>query len=105
APVYGYRPEAIEITEIGPRMGEKLYEELLAESEVPRSYEDDELIVYLGEEQEAEAFIRRPYMQAMRRVTGLYHSERIPQMPPSQIEDFLVNAGLLPVAAPAGARA
>src|SRR5439155_3882954 len=82
APLYGHRPEAIGITEIGPRMGEKLFEELLAEAEVPRSYEDDELIVYLGEEAEAEALVRRPYMRAMRRVTDLYHSERIPQMTP-----------------------
>jgi len=39
APVYGHRPEAIEITEIGVKPGEKLYEELMNHEEMRRAVE------------------------------------------------------------------
>jgi len=39
APHYGYTPEQIEITQIGTKPGEKLYEELMSEEETRRSVE------------------------------------------------------------------
>ena len=39
APLYGYAPEAIEISEIGSKPGEKLYEELMSEEETRRALE------------------------------------------------------------------
>jgi FlaA1/EpsC-like NDP-sugar epimerase len=39
APAYGYRPGDIRIELIGPRIGEKMYEELMNEEEVGRSIE------------------------------------------------------------------
>ena len=41
APQYGYTPEQIEMTEIGVKPGEKLYEELMSQEEVRRTYELD----------------------------------------------------------------
>src|SRR5262249_27261730 len=80
SPAFGYTPEAVEVIEIGCRAGEKLYEELLMEAEVLNAYEDDELIVYVGEESKSEALLRHPYLQEMRAVTTVYHSDRVPHM-------------------------
>ena len=45
APKYGYKPSDIEITEIGAKPGEKLYEELMNDEEVPRSMELRDMFV------------------------------------------------------------
>ncbi len=45
APHYGYRPEDIEIIEIGSKPGEKLYEELMSDEEVHRSMELSDMFV------------------------------------------------------------
>lgn len=39
APRYGYKPEAIQLTEIGTKPGEKLYEELMSHEETRRTVE------------------------------------------------------------------
>ncbi|NEP91296.1 MAG: polysaccharide biosynthesis protein [Okeania sp. SIO2C2] len=39
APVYGYRPDAIEVVTIGAKPGEKFYEELMNSEETRRTYE------------------------------------------------------------------
>jgi FlaA1/EpsC-like NDP-sugar epimerase len=95
APQFGHRPEEIEVVEIGPKIGEKLYEELLTEAETQRSFEDEDLIVYLGERPEAKATTERRYLTEMKPVTGLYHSAYQPLMTPEQIEDYLEANGLL----------
>lgn len=105
AAVFGHQPEQIKVVEIGCRPGEKLYEELLMDSEVAHSYEDQELIVYVGEESEAEAFDHRPYLQNMRPVTNVYHSERVPHLSTLEIEDFLESAGQLILGQVLGVRA
>jgi FlaA1/EpsC-like NDP-sugar epimerase len=94
APVYGYLPEQIEIIEIGSRPGEKLYEELLMEAEIPRSYEDDDLIVYLGEVNDLTPIIDRAYLEKMQPVVGQYHSDYAKHMDPPEIENFLDEVGL-----------
>jgi len=101
APRFDRRPEAIEIVEIGAKSGEKLYEELLTDAEVPRAFGDEELIVYLGERAELEADEERRYLDFMHPVTSLYHSGHLPLMTHAQIEDFLVNVGVLTPAFPA----
>jgi len=95
APLHGHNAGDIRTVEIGAKPGEKLYEELLAEAEVPRSYENDDLIVYLGEQPDEDAFVRRPYLKEMRAVTDVYHSGHVPLMSPAQIERFLEGARLL----------
>lgn len=95
APNFDYAPEAVGTVEIGPKIGEKLYEELLTEAEIPRSFENEELIVYLGERSEIKTAAERDYIKSMRPVTDLYHSGRLPLMTTEQIEDFLEEIGLL----------
>ncbi len=89
APARGLAPEAVRIEEVGRRPGEKLYEELLADNELPRSFEDDDLIVYLGAEDEPEPEVERPYLAGMRPVQGAYHSERVPLLSLPEIEGLL----------------
>jgi FlaA1/EpsC-like NDP-sugar epimerase len=45
APKYGHKPGDIEIIEIGPKPGEKLYEELMSDEEVHRSLELKDMFV------------------------------------------------------------
>lgn len=90
----GHLPETIEIVEVGSRPGEKLYEELLMEAEMSRAYEDDELIVYLGEVNDQEPMLERPYLQRMGPVVGQYHSDDVPHMSQSDIERFLEEVGV-----------
>ncbi|HZS09416.1 MAG TPA: SDR family NAD(P)-dependent oxidoreductase [Blastocatellia bacterium] len=92
APAYGYLPGAIKVKEIGARTGEKLYEELLMEAEVPRACENDEYIVYVGEEMETSDC---PYLREMRPVSTVYHSDYVPHMTKPQIEEFLETIGFL----------
>jgi FlaA1/EpsC-like NDP-sugar epimerase len=47
APKYGYKPSDITIKEIGVKPGEKLYEELISEEEVPRSIELKDMFVVI----------------------------------------------------------
>ncbi len=45
SPRYGFRPEAIEVVEIGARPGEKIYEELMTAEEMERAYETDDMYI------------------------------------------------------------
>lgn len=45
APLYGYKPEDVDLKIIGKRNGEKIYEELLTEDELNYVYDDDELYI------------------------------------------------------------
>lgn len=45
APVYGYPPKSIKITQIGAKAGEKLYEELMSQEETARSVELGDMFV------------------------------------------------------------
>lgn len=95
APTFGFLPERIEVVEVGSRPGEKLYEELLMEAEVPRAYEDDELIVYLGAASDQELLQERVYLQQMQPVVDQYHSDFAPHMNQPGIEGFLEKVGVL----------
>jgi FlaA1/EpsC-like NDP-sugar epimerase len=47
APYYGYRSQNIKVEYIGPRPGEKLYEELMSEEETPRALELEDMFAIL----------------------------------------------------------
>jgi FlaA1/EpsC-like NDP-sugar epimerase len=95
APRFGREPRSIPIHEIGAKPGEKLFEELLAESELPQSFEDDELIVYLGEQGATLHGEPRPYLEHMRPTSAPYSSDRIEPMSRGRIEPFLEEIGVL----------
>lgn len=100
APHYGFAPEEVRVTEVGALRGEKLYEELLMEAEVPLSYENGEFIAYLGDRSEFEAPDKRPYLLGMRPVARLYHSGEQPLLTRDQLEDLLSEFELLDVSVP-----
>ena len=60
APKYGYDCDAIKIDTIGIKVGEKLREELMTESEQQRAYETNEMVVIAPELKEL-AYIREFY--------------------------------------------
>jgi len=45
APIYGYKPSDIKISEIGAKPGEKFYEELMSDEEIHRALELDDMFV------------------------------------------------------------
>lgn len=49
APEYGHEPAEIKIKNIGKRLGEKLYEELMTEEEATDAYEDEGMFVVLSQ--------------------------------------------------------
>jgi len=95
APVGGRQPGDIEVVEVGSQPGEKLFEELLADVEVPQAFEDDELIVCPGEELLAAGDAETWYGKPVRRVRSAYRSSEVPEMSRSEIEAMLTRIGLL----------
>ncbi len=61
APKYGYKPSDIKIIEIGPKPGEKLYEELLSEEEMHRSSELKDMFVITPAFKSIYRFIKYEY--------------------------------------------
>jgi len=90
APVYGYDPKDIPIEYIGPKPGEKLYEELMTEEETGRAYELSDMYVILP------AFrysVDKTYDFpdiVSHRVEKAYISKNEPPMTPDEIKEFLL---------------
>jgi len=99
APRYGYRADEIKIKEIGAYPGEKLYEELLIENELPTSYENDEFVVCLGQEQGSVPMEKRTYLETMRPCLSGYNSELAELMTREEIAEFLQSIGAFSEAA------
>lgn len=96
APQFGRQPEDIDIIAVGPRPGEKLFEELMNEEETRRAIETDDYFVVLP-----------PLVPKHERLAGQYPTMREPAvaqpynsavaaaMTESQLEDYLLSNGLL----------
>jgi UDP-N-acetylglucosamine 4,6-dehydratase/5-epimerase len=69
AVTFGYNPEKISIQNIGIRGGEKLYEELMTESESVRAWESDEMYIILPETLPFENPWNYPITQKLRKST------------------------------------
>lgn len=90
APAFGFLPQEIEITTVGPRPGEKLFEELMNTEEVRRSYDIGDFLLVkpalaesLGSDRDL-VQVDRPYI-----------SLDEPTMTPEELREYLVDGGLL----------
>ena len=91
-PRFGYRADAIKIQIVGPKPGEKLYEELMNEEETRRAFELDEY------------FVIRPAMASIgiragvdlgSRVERPYNSETVPSLSEAELTEFMYRNRLL----------
>jgi FlaA1/EpsC-like NDP-sugar epimerase len=95
APRFNLSPADVSITEIGPRPGEKLYEELMNDEETRRAYEIEDFYVILPA-------IRNIYngieydSEAGKPVSHSYTSATTELMSKQEIRDFLLKPGVLP---------
>jgi FlaA1/EpsC-like NDP-sugar epimerase len=95
APRFNLSPADVRITEIGPRPGEKLYEELMNDEEIRHAYELDDFYVILPA-------IRNVYdgieydSPLGKRINKSYTSATIELMSKQEIKSFLLQPGVLP---------
>jgi FlaA1/EpsC-like NDP-sugar epimerase len=95
APNYGHRPQDIAIEEIGPRPGEKFYEELMTTEEMRRSIELEHHFVMLPALTDLYTTSPDAYPDIKnRRVLKPYHSSNEPAMSKDELRKCLVDTGL-----------
>jgi FlaA1/EpsC-like NDP-sugar epimerase len=96
APGYGYEPEQVEIKVIGPKPGEKLYEELMNEEETRRTVELERYFVVLPAFRASTSTIDYTYPDIQQeRVDRPYNSSVEAWMPREALHDYLLNNQLL----------
>src|SRR5215471_3993741 len=97
APCYGRKPGDVKIAEIGPRPGEKMWEELNTDEEVRRTYDLGKYLVVLPA-------LRGPYGSRdysyrdhpLHPCEKIYHSANETLMSDAEIEALLLRPGVLP---------
>ncbi len=95
APRFGHDPVSIEITEIGAKPGEKLYEELMTDAEVPRSLDIGSMFVTLPAIQAEEERASYRYPGGQEQVRSAYVSSEEEPITKVEVKDFLETAGCL----------
>ncbi|MCJ7538682.1 MAG: polysaccharide biosynthesis protein [Desulfobacterales bacterium] len=96
APKHGYDPDQIEISLIGAKPGEKMYEELLSMEETCRSVELKDMFVALPAFRSMYRHVEHIYSGLVReRVERSYVSEAERAMPVEEIKALLCSAGLV----------
>jgi FlaA1/EpsC-like NDP-sugar epimerase len=97
APIFGYVPDQVPIKIVGPRSGEKMYEELMAEEEIRRSLELEELFVVLPAFRNIYADVEYWYSDTgQKSAHRIYNSSCEPIMTSEEIKTFLLTPGVLP---------
>ena len=97
APCYGRKPADVRISEIGPRPGEKMWEELNTGEEVRRTYDLGEYLVVLPALRGSSGPSNYEYRDvALRPCNKIYHSANEPAMSDAEIEALLLRPGVLP---------
>lgn len=95
APLYGRRPSEIEIRRIGPRPGEKFYEELTTDEELRRTLEFDELYAVLPAFRNIYNGISYSYPDAQP-ATKVHNSATETPASRAYLRAFLLQPGVLP---------
>jgi FlaA1/EpsC-like NDP-sugar epimerase len=97
APCYGRSPSDTKIIEIGPRPGEKIWEELNTDEEVRRTYDLGKYLVVLPALQSSYGDPEYSYRDlALRPCEKVYHSGNETAMSDSEIEQLLLQPNVLP---------
>ncbi len=96
APVYGYQPREIHINTLGPRPGEKLYEEITTDEEVARTLEIKDFLVILPAFRNKFRDLNYQYEGGHRPVDRHYKPEAQPLMTKKEILSMLMEEGVLP---------
>ena len=101
APIYGYKPENIEIATIGSKPGEKLYEELMSDEETGRTYELEKYFAVLPSYRSLYRAINYEYPNVIStKVDNPYHSANESPLSQSELGEFLERNGLFNEATP-----
>lgn len=101
APRFGHRPENIKIKEIGVKPGEKMYEELLNEEEIRRTWELSKYFVILPAFRNAYYDNKYDYPDIVsKQVHKAYHSGNEPLMSREDLSTFLTANQLFTREAP-----
>ena len=96
APEYGYKPSDIEITQIGIKPGEKLYEELMSHEETRRAVELDNYFAILPAFRGLYKDISYEYNNIIsQKVTDPYVSADEPHLDKDSLRTFLLSNNLL----------
>lgn len=96
APAYGHDPESIEIMEIGARAGEKMYEELMSEEEIARSWELENYFVVRPLASSIYSDVVYQYDNVIStHVDNPYNSSIEPALSRDEVAHFLTVNGLL----------
>jgi FlaA1/EpsC-like NDP-sugar epimerase len=96
APRYGYRPEEIEVTTIGSKAGEKLYEELLNDEETRRTLELDRYFVVTPAFKAVYRNIGYSYPDVVARaIKQPYNSANVRPMQREELRRYLYAHGLI----------
>lgn len=99
APLHGHEPGAYPVEIIGVRAGEKFYEELTTDEEIPRSWEIGDLIVVLPAFRNIYGYIDYSwYEREGVRMKKVYHSHHEPCLSCGEIKEFLSRLGILEIA-------
>lgn len=96
APKFGYSPSDIETTVIGPKPGEKLYEELMSDEEVHRSLELKDMFVVTPAFKSIYQSIQYKYPDTVsNQISRSYVSENEPTLSKEEIEKYLIDNKVL----------
>ena len=97
APLYGRKPADIPVRFVGPRPGEKLWEELSTDEESGRLLEAGDFLIVLPAIATENAFATYRYEGVeTRRRQLVYHSDREKRMSRAAIRAMLLRPGVLP---------
>ncbi len=97
APKFGFKPEEIEMTEIGSKPGEKLYEELMSDEEINRAYEFETMFAILPAFMAEYKKIDYSYITEGKKADRAYNSSNEKVMTTDEIKEYLIKNNLLEV--------